>query len=206
MKFLFPKQTDFFELFDHAARNVIKGASLLVAVLQDMDNLEMISKEVRESEKEGDMMTHDIIKKLNKTFITPIDREDLHALATKIDDVIDMIWACVDRFTLFKLSEPTKEAIDMAKEILTTTEMMSKAIIALRDKKYSFVQEYCIEINSLENRVDRLYRSALVKLFEEVKDPIAIIKWKEVYEYLENASDACEDVANILEAIVLKYA
>jgi predicted phosphate transport protein (TIGR00153 family) len=206
MKFLFPKQIDFFELFDHAARNVIKGASLLVAVLQDMDNLEMISKEVRESEKEGDMMTHDIIRKLNKTFITPIDREDLHALATKIDDVIDMIWASVDRFTLFRLSVPTKEAIDMAKEILTTTEMMSKAIIALRDKKYSYVQEYCIEINSLENRVDRLYRDALVKLFEEVKDPVAIIKWKEVYEYLENASDACEDVAKILEAIVLKYA
>jgi uncharacterized protein len=206
MKFLFPKHIDFFELFDHAARNVIKGASLLVAVLQDMDNLEMISKEVRDSEKEGDMMTHDIMKKLNKTFITPIDREDLHALATKIDDVIDMIWACVERFTLFRLSVPTKEAIDMAKEILTTTEMMSKAIIALRDKKYSFVQEYCIEINSLENRIDRLYKHALVKLFDEVKDPIAIIKWKEVYEYLENASDACEDVANILEAIVLKYA
>ena len=206
MKFLFPKHIDFFELFDHAARNVIKGASLLVAVLQDMDNLEMISKEVRDSEKEGDMMTHDIMKKLNKTFITPIDREDLHALATKIDDVIDMIWACVERFTLFRLSVPTKEAIDMAKEILTTTEMMSKAVIALRDKKYSFVQEYCIEINSLENRIDRLYKNALVKLFDEVKDPIAIIKWKEVYEYLENAADACEDVANILEAIVLKYA
>jgi predicted phosphate transport protein (TIGR00153 family) len=206
MKSFFPKQIDFFELFDRAARNVIKGASLLVAVLQDMDNLEMISKEVRESEKEGDMMTHDIMKKLNKTFVTPIDREDLHALATKIDDVIDMIWACVERFTLFRLSESTKEAIDMAKELLTTTEMMSKAIIALRDKKYSFVQEYCIEINSLENRIDRLYRNALVKLFDEVKDPIAIIKWKEVYEYLENASDACEDVANILEAIVLKYA
>jgi predicted phosphate transport protein (TIGR00153 family) len=206
MKFLFPKTIDFFELFDHASRNVIKAASLLVAVLQDMDNLEMISKEIRESEKEGDMMTHDIIKKLNKTFITPIDREDLHALATKIDDVIDMIWACVDRFTLFKLSVPTKEAIDMAKEILTTTEMMSKAVIALRDKRYSFVQEYCIEINRLENRIDRLYRDALGRLFDEVKDPIAIIKWKEVYEYLENAADACEDVANILEAIVLKYA
>jgi hypothetical protein len=206
MKSIFPKQIDFFELFDRAARNVIKGSSLLVAVLQDMDNLEMISKEMRECEKEGDMMTHDIMKKLNKTFITPIDREDLHALATKIDDVIDMIWACVERFTLFRLSESTKEAIDMSKELLTTTEMMSKAIIALRDKKYSFVQEYCIEINSLENRIDRLYRNALVKLFDEVKDPIAIIKWKEVYEYLENASDACEDVANILEAIVLKYA
>ncbi|HMK61462.1 MAG TPA: DUF47 family protein [Dissulfurispiraceae bacterium] len=206
MKFLFPKSIDFFELFDHASRNVIKSASLLVAVLQDMDNLEMISKEIRDSEKEGDMMTHDIIKKLNKTFITPIDREDLHALATKIDDIIDMIWACVERFNLFRLSVPTKEAIDMAKEILTTTETVSKAVIALRDKKYSFVQEYCIEINRLENRIDRLYRDALVRLFSEVKDPIEIIKWKEVYEYLESAADACEDVANILEAIVLKYA
>ena len=206
MKIFSPKSIDFFELFDNAFRNVIKAASLLVAVLQDMDNLEMISKEIRKSEKEGDMMTRDIIKKLNKTFIPPIDHEDLHALATKVDDVIDMIWACVDRFTLFKLSVPTKEAIDMAKEILTTTEMMSKAVIALRDKRYSFVQEYCIEINRLENRIDRLYRDALGRLFYEVKDPITIIKWKEVYEYLENAADACEDVANILEAIVLKYA
>lgn len=206
MKFFFPKQTDFFELFDMASRNVIKGASLLVAVLQDMDNLEIISKEVRECEKEGDFMTHDIIKKLNKTFITPIDREDLHALATKIDDVIDIIWACVERFTIFKLQRPTPEAVDMARELMATTEVMSKAVTALRDKKYSFVQEYCIEINSLENRIDRLYRETLVKLFDEVKDPIFIIKWKEVYEYLESASDACEDVANILEAIVLKYA
>src|SRR5208283_116549 len=103
MKFFFPKSIDFFELFDHASRNVIKAASLLVAVLQDMDNLEIISKEIRESEKEGDMMTHDIIKKLNKTFITPIDSEDLHALAIKIDDVIDMIWASVDRLTLFRV-------------------------------------------------------------------------------------------------------
>src|SRR5664280_831351 len=110
MKIFFPKSIDFFELFDNAFRNVIKAASLLVAVLQDMDNLEMISKEIRKSEKEGDMMTRDIIKKLNKTFIPPIDHEDLHALATKVDDVIDMIWASVDKFTLFRLSVPTKEA------------------------------------------------------------------------------------------------
>jgi uncharacterized protein Yka (UPF0111/DUF47 family) len=152
------------------------------------------------------MMTHDIIRQLNKTFITPIDREDMHALCNKIDDVVDLIWACAERLTLFKLKEPTEEAIEMAKELLVTTEMMSKAIIALRDKKYPFVQEYCIEINSLENRIDRLYRSALGKLFDEVKDPIFLIKWKEVYELLEDASDACEDVANILEAIVIKYA
>lgn len=206
MKFFFPQQIDFFELFDKASRNVIKAASLLVAALQDMENLEIISKDIRETEKDGDMMTHDIIRKLNKTFITPIDREDLHALSVRIDDVVDLIWACTERLTLFKLKEPTRESIEIAKELLVTTEMVSKAVIALRDKKYAFVQEYCIEINSLENRIDRLYRDSLGKLFDEVKDPIFLIKWKEIYEYLEDASDACEDVANILEGIVLKYA
>jgi hypothetical protein len=171
-----------------------------------MEHLEIISKEIRETEKEGDMMTHDIIRRLNKTFITPIDREDMHNLCVKIDDIVDLIWACAERITLFKITEPTDEAIEIAKELLLTTEMVSKAIIALRDKKYSFVQEYCIEINSLENRIDRLYRAAIGKLFDEVKDPIFLIKWKEIYEYLEDASDACEDVANILEGIVLKYA
>ena len=206
MRSFLRKDIDFFEPFDKAARNAIKAASLLVSALRDMENLEMISKEIRETEKEGDMMTHDIIRQLNKTFITPIDREDMHALCNGIDDVVDLIWACAERLTLFKLKEPTEEAIEMAKELLVTTEMMSKAIIALRDKKYPFVQEYCIEINSLENRIDRLYRAALGKLFDEVKDPIFLIKWKEVYEILEDASDGCEDVANILEAIVIKYA
>jgi uncharacterized protein len=200
------KEIDFFEPFDKAARNVIKATSLLLSAFMDMENLELISKDIRETEKEGDMMTHDIIRQLNKSFITPIDREDMHALCNKIDDVVDLVWACVERLTLFRLKEPTPEAIEISKELLVTAEMMSKAIIALRDKKYPFVQEYCIEINSLENRIDRLYRDALGKLFDEVTDPIFLIKWKEVYELLEDASDACEDVANILEAIVLKYA
>ena len=206
MKIFFRKEVDFFEPFDKSARNVIKAASLLISLLQDMEHLEIISKEIRETEKEGDMMTHDIIRRLNKTFITPIDREDMHNLCVKIDDIVDLIWACAERITLFKITEPTDESIEIAKELLLTTEMVSKAIIALRDKKYSFVQEYCIEINSLENRIDRLYRAALGKLFDDVKDPIFLIKWKEIYEYLEDASDACEDVANILEGIVLKYA
>jgi uncharacterized protein len=200
------KDIDFFEPFDKASRNVIKAASLLLSAFKDMEHLESISKEIREAEKEGDMMTHDIIRQLNKSFITPIDREDMHALCDKIDDVVDRIWACAERLTMFRIKEPTDEAIEMAMELLVTTEMMSKAIIALRDKKYPFVQEYCIEINSLENRIDKLYRGALGRLFDEVKDPIFLIKWKEVYEYIEDASDACEDVANILEGIVLKYA
>ncbi len=203
---LFPKQIDFFELFDVAALNVSKGAALLVQLMQDLENMDLILKEIHEAEKEGDMMTHDIMKKLNKTFITPIDREDLHALASRLDDVIDLIWASGERFSVFKLRETTKEAVEMAKDILTTTEVINKAIRSLKAKNYSYVQEYCIEINRLENRVDRIYREALVRLFDEGRDAIYVIKWKEVYEHLEDASDRCEDVANIIEGIVLKYA
>lgn len=152
------------------------------------------------------MLTHDIMRKLNKTFVTPIDREDLHALASRLDDVLDLIWAAVDRITVFRLTETTKEAIAMAQNLLMTAEVIQKAIKKLKEKNYSHVQEYCIEINRLENRMDRDFRDALGNLFDNIKDPILIIKWKEVYEHLEDASDRCEDVANIIEGIVLKHA
>jgi uncharacterized protein Yka (UPF0111/DUF47 family) len=146
------------------------------------------------------------MKNLNKTFITPIDREDIHALASTLDDVLDLIWAAADRLTVFKLTESTKEAIAMSKDLFVTTELVHKAIKKLKEKNYSHIQEYCIEINKLENRIDRQFRDALGNLFDEIKDPILIIKWKEIYEHLEDASDKCEDVANVLEAIVLKNA
>ncbi len=164
------------------------------------------AKEIHELEQEGDVFTHDIIKRLNKTFITPLDREDIHALATTLDDILDLIWASVDRLTVFKLKEATPWAVTMSRDLLTTTEFVHKAIKKLQEKNYSHVQEYCIEINKLENRIDRGFRDALGHLFDEIKDPILIIKWKEIYEHLEDASDKCEDVANILEAIVLKHA
>lgn len=203
---LFPKEIDFFEIFDRASLNVTKAATLLVALMENFDNLEARTKEVYEVEQEGDILTHEIMKKLNKTFITPIDREDLYSLASSIDDVLDLIWAAVDRLSVFKIRETTEEAVKMSKDILATTEAMHKAIHKLKEKNYHHVQDYCIEINRLENMVDRDFRDALGKLFDEVKDPILIIKWKEIYEHLEDASDKCEDVANVLEAIVLKYA
>lgn len=203
---LFPKEIDFFEIFDRAAQNVTKAATLLVALMKNFDNIEARAKEIYEVEQDGDMLTHDIMKKLNKTFITPIDREDLHALASSLDDVLDLIWASVDRIAVFKIKEPTKEAIVMSKDLLTTAEVIHKAIKELKGKNYSHVQEYCIEINRLENRVDRAFRDALGALFDGANDPIFIIKWKEIYEHLEDASDKCEDVANVLESIVLKYA
>jgi predicted phosphate transport protein (TIGR00153 family) len=203
---LFPKEIDFFEIFDRASLNLTKAASLLVLLMENFDNIEGRAKEIYEVEQEGDILTHDIMKKLNKTFITPIDREDLHALASRLDDVLDLIWGAVDRLVVFKIKESTKEAVSMSKDLLMTTEVMHKAIRKLKEKNYSHVQEYCIEINRLENSIDRDFRDALGKLFDEIKDPILIIKWKEVYEHLEDASDRCEDVSNILEAIVLKYA
>ena len=205
MKF-FPKEIDFFEIFDRTSLNITKAASRLVDLMENFDNLEARAKEIHEIEQDSDMLTHDIMKKLNKTFITPIDREDLYSLASRLDDVIDLIWAVADRIAVFKVREPMPEAVMMSKDLLTTAEVMQKAVKKLKEKNYAHVQEYCIEINRLENTIDRGFRDALGKLFDDVKDPILIIKWKEIYEHLEDASDRCEDVANVLEAIVLKYA
>ncbi|MFO0752159.1 MAG: DUF47 family protein [Thermodesulfovibrionales bacterium] len=204
---LFPKEIDFFELFDRVASNVTRGATLLVSLMESGgEGMEALAKEIYEVEQEGDMLTHDIMKKLNKTFITPIDREDLYALASRLDDVIDLIWSAVDRMTVFRIRKATPEAVSMSKDLLLTTEVINKTIRKLKEKNYPHVQELCIEINRLENRIDRDFRDALGKLFDETNDPIFIIKWKEIYEILEDASDRCEDVANIIEAIVLKHA
>jgi uncharacterized protein len=205
---LFPKEIDFFEIFDLAASNLTKAASHFFDLVhsETLDNIEVKTKDIYECEQEGDILTHEIIKKLNKTFVTPIDREDLYTLASRLDDILDLIWAATERITVFKIKESTKEVIEMAKDLLMTTEVVQKAIKKLKEKKYSHVQEYCIEINRLENRIDRTFRDALGKLFDEAKDCIFIIKWKEIYEHLEDASDRCEDVANAIEAIVLKNA
>lgn len=203
---IFPKEIDFFEILDRASLNLTKAAALLVDLMVNFDNIESRAKEIYEVEQEGDILTHEIMKKLNKTFITPIDREDLHNLASSLDDVLDLIWGAVDRIIVFKIKEPMRDGVSMSKDLLTTTEVLHKAIRKVKEKNYPHVQEYCIEINRLENTIDRDFRDALGKLFDEVKDPVMIIKWKEIYEHLEDASDRCEDVANVLEAIVLKYA
>lgn len=203
---LFPREIDFFEIFDKTALNVTEAAHLLVDLLENFDDVENRIKKICDTEHEGDMLTHDIIKKLNKTFITPLDREDLYTLASRLDDVIDLIWSASERILMFRIKGATHEAVSMAKNLLLTTEFMHKAIKKLKEKNYAHVQELCIEINRLENRIDTDFRNALGKLFDDSQDPIFIIKWKEIYENLETASDRCEDVANVLEAIVLKHA
>lgn len=206
IKKFFPKETDFFGMFESAAQNLNKTATLLVEMMENFPDADAKAKQIYEAEQEGDMLTHEVMRRLNKTFLTPVDREDIHALISRIDDVIDLIWAAVDRAILFKITSSTPEAIELSNNLLSTTEIITKAITTLKCKKYSYVQEYCIEINRLENRADRIFRAALAKLFNDIKDPILVIKWKEVYEHLEDAFDKCEDVANILEGIVLKHA
>jgi predicted phosphate transport protein (TIGR00153 family) len=203
---VFSKDRNFFELFNKVAANISHAATILVAIMEHFTNLDNWAKDVHEIEENGDMLTHDIIKKLNKTFITPIDREDVHALASKLDDILDFIWGTAERLAVFKMKESTKEAVIMSKVLLTTVELVQKAIQKLKEKNYSHMQEYCVEINKLENKMDRIFRDALGHLFEEIKDPILVIKWKEIYEHLENASDKCEDVADILESIAIKNA
>lgn len=203
---IFPKEIDFFEIFDKAAVNLTKATSVLVSLMENFDNIEAKAKEIYEAEQDGDMLTHDIMRKLNSSFVTPIDREDIHALASRMDDILDLVWGAVDRLVVFKITSPTKEAMEISMDLHRTTEVLQKTIRELRNKNYSHVQEHCIEINRLENRIDRTFRDALGALFDDFKDPLLIIKWKEIYEHLENASDRCEDVANVLEGIVLKNA
>jgi len=202
----FPKKIDFFEIFDKAVDNLAKATDTLVDLFTNFQDVEKKVKAIYEFEQEGDLLTHDIMKELNKTFLTPIDREDIHELAARIDDVLDLIWSSVDRLLVYRIDAPTPEAISIAEDLQTTAGILKKAIRELRTKAYSHVQDLCIEINRLENRIDRKYRDALGNLLNNESDPVHIIKWKDIYQLLEDASDRCEDVANILEGIVLKHA
>jgi uncharacterized protein len=203
---LFPKKIDFFEIFDRAIDNLAKATDQLVEMFKEPSDFDKKAKVMYEFEQEGDILTHDIMKELNRTFLTPIDREDIHALASRIDDVLDLIWGAVDRMTVYKIDKPTFEAVTIAEDLQMTAAILRKVMRELRSKNYAHVQEHCIEINRLENRVDRLYRDALGKLLNTPNDPVYIIKWKDIYQLLEDASDRCEDIANILESIVMKYA
>jgi predicted phosphate transport protein (TIGR00153 family) len=199
------KGEDFFELFENVGKNLLQASTALVDFFESFDDMSAKLKLISDLEHENDLLTHEIIRKLNKTFLTPIDREDIHSLASRMDDVLDLMWGAAQRAQLFKIGEPTPESAALAKNLAAAVELLYKAVAYLKAKKYSYIHDICVEIHGLENQNDRIFRQTLGKMFEEIKDPITIIKWKEVYEILENASDRCEDVANTLESIVLKY-
>jgi predicted phosphate transport protein (TIGR00153 family) len=201
---LIPREMAFFEMFRKAAHNMIEGSRLLKEMMEDFRKPAEQAQRVKDVEHIGDGITHDIARKLNQTFITPIDREDIHDLASQLDDILDIVEAIADRFVVFKVARPTETAIKLA-NILYQSAVAVGAGIDQLGKPHADVNEYCVEVNSLENEADRVTRDAISALFEQEKDPIAVIKWKEIYENFEEGTDRCEDVSNILERIALKH-
>ena len=201
---LIPREEKFFDLFEQQGTNIVAAARVLEELVHDYGNAKAKAEEVKDLEHAGDTLTHEIVKRLNTTFITPIDREDIYALACRLDDVLDLIDAVADRLLLYKISKPTEGCVDMAKVIVKTAEATDRAVRCLRTLS-PYYHKHCIEVNRLENEADRLLRDLLAGLFEG-SDPIEIIKWKELYETMESVTDRCEDVVNVIEGIVLKMA
>jgi predicted phosphate transport protein (TIGR00153 family) len=202
---LIPKDEKFFVLFREMTANIIEGAKLLKEMLDNYVDPPGSQKKIKEIEHKVDSLTHDIVKKLNKSFVTPLDREDIYALASALDDILDLIDACAQRFVMYNVEKPTAAAKELAFLILKACQTLDGAV-SLLGGKLEYINMYCVEVNSLENEADRVCREAISQLFDEEKDPIQLIKWKEIYETMERASDKCEDAANILESVVLKNA
>jgi uncharacterized protein len=202
---LIPKEEKFFDLFQEMARNIVSGASLLKEMLDKFEQPEQIQRRIKEVEHKGDNTTHDIIRKLDKSFITPFDREDIYALASALDDVLDLIDVSAHHILMYNIEKITAPAKELGFIILKSCQAITHAIDLLY-KNPKEISQVCVEINSLENEGDRVCHEAISILFDDEKDPIELIKWKEMYETLEMVIDRCEDVANILENIVLKNA
>ncbi|MFH1231369.1 MAG: DUF47 domain-containing protein [Planctomycetota bacterium] len=197
----------FFEMFEKAASNVVLGAKTLAALMNSYPaDLEVKVNVIKDIEHQGDIITHQTIEMLNKTFVTPIDREDIHKLITKLDDIIDLIDGASGRLSLYQIDKITSEAKSFGELLIKATDIIKHAIICLKNMKDSKnMNTHCVDIHTIENEGDRLLRQAMTNLFT-TSDPINVIKWKEIYHDLESATDRCEDVANAIEGIVLKYA
>jgi predicted phosphate transport protein (TIGR00153 family) len=197
-----PHREKFFDLFKQSAENALAGAKALKEMFDRYENPQESWKKLKDLEHEGDRLTHRTIRSLNQTFLTPIDAEDIHALTTALDNVMDAIEASASRMVLFKIERPTAEALELAEIIVTAAEQLVKAVAHM--PRLDDIDEYCIEINRLENAADDIYRKAISNLFGNSHSPMDVIKWLDIYENLESATDRCEDVANILESIGLK--
>ena len=203
---LIPRETKFFDLFAEIANNVTDGARVLSELLNNYDYEKMPAAvaKITDIEHRGDEMTHRILIRLNQTFITPFDREDIHLLASSLDDVLDFIFSAADRLLNYKITAPSPSAKVLAGIILRQAEELAKAVSLLG--KDSNVLEHCVEVNRLENEADKVSREAIGRLFDGEPDPITLIKLKELLEVLEEASDKAEDVADVLETVILKSA
>jgi len=201
---LIPRETKFFELFAELSASLTAGAKLLRSILQNPRDLGMQAEQMQAIEHRGDKATHAIITKLNQTFITPFDREDIHRLASSLDDVLDFMNAATVRLVMYKITQPPPVSAELAGLIVLQTEELALGVSLL--EKNGQVLKHCDEVNRLEDAADNVSRKAIADLFERERDPIQLIKIKELYEVLETATDKAEDAANVLEAIVLKSA
>lgn len=202
---LIPKERVFFDLFEKAAANAHVCAKELVEFFDKFDNPQLRMQRIKELEHAGDEITHETIERLNKTFVTPLDREDIHELICRIDDILDRVDTAVDRVCLFKIKTITDDAKQMARCLERSTSLIQDMISHLRDMRDpEDVRRKVLEVHRMENEADRIERHALADLFDNQPDAVQIIKWKNIIEVLESANDKCEDVANIIEGIVLK--
>ena len=207
MPWLVKKEEAFFDMFERATKNLSASVDVFLEMIKDFSKLEKGVQKLDELEHEGDIITHEIMDRLNRTFITPIDRDDIHAIAAGIDDVLDLTEEVADRIFLYKLEKPTQYLVQMAQILHQSVMEVAKAITSLRDlKRPRRILDYAIEINRLENEADMLLKMSMVELFERAPSPLEVIKWKEVYESLEKAIDKCEDMAVVIESVVVKNA
>ena len=204
---LIPKEEKFYDLFEELINKIEEGGKMFLEMVETYEYpLPKITK-LKELEHEADVITHRTYEKMHKTFLTPLDREDIYDLVNKMDSILDMIEAAAARMHLYKVKKPTKVIIDQAKILNEAIRKVKLIVCGMRDMKNSkMIIDACVEINTLENEGDIVLRSAMVDLFENEKDAIELIKWKEIFERIEEAIDVCEDVSNIVEGIVLKHA
>lgn len=197
-----PRDRAYFELFEQAGQNIERAATLLVELLSGWPDSRELSAAIRDCEHAGDRITHEIHSRLNQAFVTPIDREDILALASGLDDVVDYIEEVADYLGLYKIEAPMDQAIRLAEVLRTAARHVCEAIPRLRG--FRDIGYYTVEINRLENEGDRITREAVASLFDGGIDPMVVIRWKDLFEKLEAAIDSIEKVANVLEGITIK--
>jgi hypothetical protein len=201
---LIPREERFFDLFVEDVANVLGAARLLEAMLRSYENVEQQAGEIRTAEHRGDEISHDIGRRLEATFVTPFDREDIHGLISALDDVLDYIEETADTFVLYRIAAPTAVAVELSAIIVRQCEQLHEALSHLRG--FKDLEKYWIEVHRLENEGDLIGRQAIAGLFDNNGDAIEIIKWRKIYNVLEDTIDKCEDVANIIERIFVKHA
>ena len=201
-----PRETSFFDFFEEHAALTIEGTKEFLSMVTTGANIPAKCRRISYIEHETDTITHRCVEALHKTFITPIDRDQIHRLITRMDDIMDYVEAAAERIELYELTTMTADCRDLADALHRAAQQVEGAVRGLRTlKEPQATLKLCIDINRLENETDAILRRSVARLFKDEKDPILVIKWKEIYENLESAADRCEDVANIIEGVILEH-